>query len=135
MSAKSDSISQQINNIKENLIELSNRLSKLENANKWNYSSETVINPQTRFLKREEIIDCLLRLNANIDKIYNTTNYKQLLEDELKSRNFKGKINLLNTENFFKRNNIQEMNDDLKGVKEGIMEMIQKRRAEYENRK
>jgi hypothetical protein len=53
----------------------------------------------------------------------------------LKSRNFKGEINLLNTENFFKQSDIQEMNDDLKGVKEGIMEMIQKRRAEYENRK
>jgi hypothetical protein len=132
MSAKSDSISQQINNIKENLIKLSNRLSKLEKLNKWNYSS---INPQTRFLKREEIIDYLLRLNVAIDRLYNTTNYKQLLEDELKSRNFKGEINLLNTENFFKQNNIQEMNDDLKGVKEEIMEMIQKRRAEYENRK
>jgi hypothetical protein len=58
-----------------------------------------------------------------------------LLEDELKSMNFKGEINLLNTENFFKQNNIQEINDDLKGVKEGVMEMIQKRRAEYENKK
>jgi hypothetical protein len=132
MLAKADSISQQINNIKENLIELSNRLSKLETANKWSYSS---INPQTRYLKREEIIDYLLRLNVAIDKLYNTTNYKQLLEDELKSRNFKGEINLLNIENFFKQSNIQEMNDDLKGVKDGIMEMIQKGRAEYENRK
>jgi hypothetical protein len=57
------------------------------------------------------------------------------LEDELTSRNFKGKINLLNTENFFKQNNIQEMNDDLEGVKRGIMEMIQRRRNEYGNRK
>jgi chromosome segregation ATPase len=129
MSAEINYLSQQINNIKENLIEISHRLSKLEKY-KNNYSS---IKPANRFLKRDEIIEYLIRLDVPENKLTETTNYLQLLKTTLDSMNYKGILLLNNIQQFFK--NIPEMNDDQKLIKTKILELVKQRQEDYNNRK
>jgi hypothetical protein len=125
-------LSSQINNIKENLIELSHRLSKLE-KNKWNYSTPN--NPYNRLLKREEIIEFLVRLDTPENNLTEITNYKQLLEDKLKDMNYKDKLQIISVHQFFKQNNISEMTDEQKLIKNNILELVKQRQEDYNNRK
>jgi hypothetical protein len=132
MSTEINYLSSQINNIKENLIELSHRLSKLE-KNKWNYSSP--ISPYNRLLKRDEIIEFLVRLDTPENNLTEITNYKQLLEDKLKDMNYKDKLQIISVQQFFKNNNIPEITDKQRLIKDNILELVKQRQEDYNNRK
>jgi hypothetical protein len=132
MSIEINYLPQQINNIKENLIELSHRLSKLE-KNKWSYSSP--INPYNRLLKRDEIIEFLVRLDTPENNLTEITNNKQLLEDKLKDMNYKDKLQLISVQQFFKQNNIHEMTEEQKLIKNNILKLVTQRQEDYNNRK
>jgi hypothetical protein len=129
MSSEINYLNQQINNIKENLIEMSHRLSKLEKY-RCSYSS---IKPNNRFLKREEIIEFLVRLGIPENSLTKTTNYLQLLKTTLNSMNYTGNLLLNNIQQFFK--NIPEMNDEQKLIKNKILELAKQRQEDYNNRK
>jgi hypothetical protein len=130
-------LTQSINNIKENLIELSNRLSKLERNNKLSYSSNksSNFNPDNRFLKRDEIIEFLLRLGTNQDEIFKTTNYKELLEKKLKSRNYKGSMTYSNVRNYFTENDIPIITAIDEVVKKQVLELVKQRKEDLDNKK
>jgi hypothetical protein len=137
MSTEINYLTLQVNNIKENLIELSNKLSKIEKNNKWSYSTNksSSFSPYNRFLKRDEIIEFLLRLGTNQDEIFKTTNYKELLEAELKSLNYKGTVTYLNVYNYFTEKEIPTITATDEVIKKQVLELVKQRKEDYDNKK
>jgi hypothetical protein len=49
--------------------------------------------------------------------------------------NYKGKLQLISVQQFFKNNNISEMTDKQKLIKDNILELVKQRQEDYNNRK
>jgi hypothetical protein len=83
-------------------------------------------------MKREEVIEFLLRLTHTEETLTKITNYKYLLESSLKALKFNEDMMLINFMNFFKQNNIPELSDEQLLIKNKILELIEKRQKDYE---
>jgi hypothetical protein len=93
---------------------------------------ELAYNPLNRFMKREGIIEFLLRLTHTEETLTKITNYKYLLESNLKALKFDEDMMLINVMNLFKLNDIPELSDEQLLIKNKILELIEKRQKDYE---
>jgi hypothetical protein len=70
-------------------------------------------------------------------ELMNTTNYKNLLQQELKDINYTGKFNAIQLNEFLDKNNISLMpfNDDMQRIKEKVIQLCKERNEEYQRKK
>ncbi|GHU20174.1 hypothetical protein FACS189472_11070 [Alphaproteobacteria bacterium] len=89
-------------------------------------------NPYNNVMKRDKIIECLLRLGASYKDLERMTKYKDCLQLKLKQMNYAGNFNFLEVSVFLDKNNLPQMNQDMKEAQQNILIICEQRHEEYE---
>jgi hypothetical protein len=126
-----------MDSLKEEVRDILDSISKMTNSYEFHNCNYTPSNSKNlnRFLKREKIIEFLLRFGFTEHILKNITNYKQSLENYLRNLNYKPPFKILDVQKFLEEKNIPEMNNEQEEIKLRILRVIQKRQEDYENRK
>jgi hypothetical protein len=121
--------------MKRKIYEIDNQRELNKSFDRFYYSTED--KERTRFMNIDEIITLLIRMNKTEDELLKTTNYKNLLEAELKNLNYKGKLNNILIIEYLDKNNIIfiPMNEEMKELKQKLLNLREARKKEWEEKK
>jgi hypothetical protein len=118
--------------IQKDLKELKQMVSQL-NYSEWNFKNRE----RVKFMNRDEVLTLLLKLMKTEEELTEITNYKGLLQEELKNMGYAGRLNKMQIQEWMDKKGVVlvPMDSHMEEVKGRILELAEKRRKEYEGKR
>jgi hypothetical protein len=119
------------------------RLNRLEGRNEsllkpteyYHKNDQFNYNPYNNVMKREKILECLLRFGASYGDLQTMTNYKENLKNKLDYLNYSGNFNYYEVKQFLDRKGFPVMNDDMIEAEKSVLILCEQRKQDYEDLK